>query len=271
MTERQHLPELEVTPDNLDKWRLAIGSLREKPGLEDITFQLINSVRERARLLSNREEDVFHLYLEESLLWQHIVMEERDKSEGNKGRMNEALQMMQTTTHKAETFRLLQGLDKLEADSLRFHGRVESYKGEHELALWKYQDSKKLFLRMPPDDPRRIRWIEVQGFEAEALIMIGEVDEGLALAKETWELYERLDFDMYTKKVWQSGVPIVTIRALLYSGNTNSLGVKEAKSWLDQAQELLIIPENVETWGDRNFTIRRREIRKLKSQLSALS
>ena len=269
-TDRQIVKEFVVAPEHLSGWRLAVGALREKPGLEDRTLYLANFFYEAADKLGEHE-NAFHFLLEQSLVWQHVFMEERDKFEGSdEERMLSALEKMEETAMKAEEYRVAHNLEDLRGDSLRFLGRVASSKGEDEKALAFYQESKKLLLAMPSEEPKRIRWIEVQGFEAEALIMTGRPKEGLTLARRTWVIYPMHEFDLYTHKVWQSGVGISTVRALVETGNIELLGRQGAEKWLDEAQALLVIPEDMETWGDRNFTTRRREIRKLKEELSKL-
>jgi len=258
----------EATPKSLENYRKALGKIRETSGLEDVALLWAKAIRKSAESLRSYE-DVFHTFLEEHLIWQHVFMEERDKpqKERDDERSQHALKMMAQATVKAEEYRWGNALEEFRGVSLRFQGKSASYKGEHDKALELYQESKKHLLILPEWHSERIRWIEVQGFEAEVLIMTGRSKEGLALARRTWVIYPMHEFDMYTHKVWQSGVAIAAVRALLATGEINVLGKEGAEKWLDEAQALLVIPEDMETWGDRNFAIRRREIRKLKDEL----
>lgn len=267
-TERRIVKEFVVVPEDLSEWRLAVGTLREKPGLENRALYMANLLQESASQLGEHEH-AFNFFLEQSLVWQHIFMEERDKPEEEVDveRKTLGLQKMEETAEAAESYRWVHKLDYLKGDSLRFLGKVAEYKGEHQGALELYQESKRILLGFPQDDKRRKRWIEVQGFEAASLIMIGKTEDGLNLAKVTWENYKDMDLDLYTKKVWQSGVAIGAIRALLATSNIELLGSEEADNWLSEAESLLVIPENMETWGDRNFAIRRREIKKIREDL----
>src|SRR3990170_3229456 len=267
-TERRIVKEFVVVPEELSEWRLAVGTLREKPGLENRALYVANLLQESALELGEHEH-AFHFILEQSLVWQHIAMEERDRVAGemDEERMSDALSMMEEDAQQAEKYRQTYGLDDLKGDSLRFLGKVAEYRGKHVEALELYQESKRLLLAFPPDSDRRTRWIEVQGFEAASLITNGAAEEGLGLARETWERYEKTGFDLYTHKVWQSGVAIGAVRALLATGNIQILGREEAERWLNEVEVLLVVPEDLETWGDRNFAIRRREIKRLRKDL----
>jgi hypothetical protein len=264
--------EFAVSGDSIPRWRVIVGMIREKSGYEKEGLYLADILRKSATELG-LHDDAFHLILEQSLIWQHIAMEERDKPEDQKNaeREKEAIQMMDSTANEAEKYHQTYGLEHLRGDSLRFLGKVAEYKGEHKDALNLYRESKRSFLGFPEGDRRRVRWIEVQGFEASSLIMNGEVENGIQLAKETWNSYNNIDLDPYTSKVWQSGVAIGVVRALLATNNVQSFGIDQARKWLSDAEGLLVLPEDLESWGDKNFTIRKKEIKKLKSELDKIS
>src|SRR3972149_8589809 len=98
-TERRIVKEFVVVPEELSEWRLAVGTLREKPGLENRALYVANLLQESALELGEHEH-AFHFILEQSLVWQHIAMEERDRGAGGRDEDREkgALHMMDEAT-----------------------------------------------------------------------------------------------------------------------------------------------------------------------------
>ena len=140
-------------------------------------------------------------------------------------------------------------------------------------AIGHFERSIRLFSEM--DDWRgRVNRLELSGFLAEALILSGRAEEGVGVARKTFLAYDKDDgaalkeSDYYTWAVWKSGCVIKTWHALLAKGTPINKDLKEGMTdMLQDAKVVLIIPEEKETWGDRNFEIRKREIVVIKQKI----
>src|SRR3990172_3639945 len=248
---------IEVTPENIEGWRTAIATLREKKGVEGPTIQIIRVVRFQA-MMQNLHEHVANLYWEESLVGQHLVMGERDKPEGEKDQdvASRGLSIMSDAALQAHMYIQSRELTSLLGASYRFLGRVATYKGDHNTAKGHYERS--LILYKKEENPIvRSRFIELQAFLSHALMMTGDVKRGLALAQQTFEEANQSaegvalrDHDYYTWAVWTSGVPIHLCHALsekkVKLSKVHRINLEEM---LGKADDILHVPPGVTTWG----------------------
>lgn len=271
--ETQEASELKVTSENLQDWRRAVATLREKKGQEEVALQLIRFIRREAQKLGEHDH-VVNLFWEESLVGQHIVMSERDKPEEQRDEIKKTvgMQTMWNSTSEAQKYIVQHNLSHLLSASYRFLGRVSTYKGDHEEAKKYYEQSRDLYLAVQ-DPVEKARYLELQAFLSHSLIMTGNLEEGLGLARSTNQSFFESgegkalkEVDYFTWAVWASGVPIHIAHALFETGNLSRYR-EELKTWLDKANAILEVPQGITTWGDEKFEIRRNEIEAIKRDL----
>ena len=74
--------------------------------------------------------------------------------------------------------------------------------------------------------------------------------------------------DYYTWAVWKSGCAIKIWHALLTKRPPlDTETTQELIQMLDKAEGILVIPEGEETWGDKNFEMRKQEIEAIRKAL----
>lgn len=281
-TELFHFPEVMVHPENLDAWRLEIANLREQEGKELQTLRRINRVYPVA--MANKEyEHAAYFRLEEALVWRHLFMKERDQEIPNEDEKSKAVDRMQKAVSKAYKIIRRHDLDHVRSEIHRFRGSVENSKGNYNNALMEYQlallwlDASRDVVENPA------RRYEYEGYIAEHKIRTGLDDavnivarsgivkgelawKGLLESEEGKSLREK---DYYTWAVWTSGVAIHTTQALIDTGLAR-LYKGSLERWIDQAEELLIVPEG-ETWTEAKYEIRKNEIEVIRRELSRLN
>ncbi|MFZ5932696.1 MAG: tetratricopeptide repeat protein [Patescibacteria group bacterium] len=230
----------------------AVASLREGKGKEKETLSLIE------RALRFGQGVVVNLLWERILVYQHLVMQ------GNK----KALPKMEAATLAAGKYVKQNKLKEWESRSLRFLGRLYDYKGKFSESVKAYKKAIPL-ARLDPDFVKKgyPRWLELEGFLSSALIKSGKVNEGVNLAKKTFEKFNQSSEgkflkkkDYYTWAIWKSGIAIRTIEA------THS---KRFLSWLAEVGKDLNPPKGVKIWGD--FSLRRDEIATLKRRVQNIN
>lgn len=265
--------EILVSKESFHDWRLALATLREKKGMEDVVVHLGDALLESASLLG-LHTDVVELYQENALSGQHMMMNELARAGGSTetDMYKRGLEIMAEAVYKAHGYIQEHNLNSMLPRSYRYLGRVEDYKGNYREAAEYYTQSIPLFEAV--ENPLvRVNRLEIQGFLAFSLIKSGKIKEGLDLAartssdfKESPDGIELRQADYYTWAVWASGIPIRTVEALI---DTRALKDKKwAEGWINQAEGLLVIPEGDETWGDKNFDYRKDEIRRVRGKLS---
>lgn len=277
MAERPTLPEREITPENLAELRLHIASLREKKGKEKEVLKDIRGVREGAKKIE-AHGDVVDLYWEEYLVGKHTAMEARDK-EGLwqlpmkvKG-IAEGYSLMSSSANEAADYIEDYGVEKKRPRSGRFLGEVAMFERRYGKAIEHFRESVELFEEME-DWRDRVNSLELRGFLAEAVIMSGEAERGVGIARQTFLEYDKGDGeklkedDYYTWAVWKSGCVIKAWHALLANNIPINQGLTEGMvDMLQDAEDILAIPEGDETWGDRDFEIRKNEIGAIRREL----
>lgn len=233
----------------------AIARLRERKGKEkDALAWIERGIRFGKGFVAN-------LYFERILVYQHMVIE------GDK----RVLPKMEAATLVAQKYVEANKLGEWRSRTYRFLGRLYDYKGQFAKAVVVYKKA----LLLAKFDPEYIekgvpRWLELEGFLANSLVMVGRTKEGMASARKTFAKYDlnkeamalkRRDY--YTWAVWKSGIPIRIINALLVKRIV--FDREKMRLWLEEAEKLVNPPKSIKVWGD--FRIRRDEITSLKRRL----
>lgn len=247
----------------------SIAHLREQKGKEKEVLALI----EKAIKAGNSY--IIQLFWEEFIVYQHVVMSERAKAEGeaDQGKVRQALLGMERSAKEAEYYIKKYKLNQWGHRLHRFLGRLYDYKGLFNKAVVEYKKAIPLARQDPEVKEKGYpRWLEAKAFLSYSLIMSGKTKEGVLLAKETFgQLNEDSDGkylkkkDYFTWAVWLSGIPIRTIGALIDKNITFNRG--EMLAWLSEAEKVLVIPKAQNTWGDKNFQFRKDEIVALRRKL----
>ena len=280
MTERP-LSEIEVTPETLPFLRQQIGFIREEKGREEETLRLIGRVRPEAIKLEAHEH-VVNLYWEEYLVGKHILMYARDTEGLSPSRiynMASGFLRMRSSANKAAEYIEKHGVNNLRARSHRFLGEVSMIesaalkrppvKAEEHFAQ-AVEEFKK-----HSDFEQRKNVLELSGFLAEAMVLNGKIDEGFALARETFQAYDVGDGAKLKAKnyfewaVWKSGCATKLSHALIYRGvDLDEEQERELRQMLDMASFILDnIPEGLDIKPE-DFRIRREDVVGVKTYFS---
>lgn len=274
MTERPQRTEREITSENLPEIRLDVASLREQKGKEDETLEVIRWAREGAKKIE-AHEDVVDLYWEEYLVGKHMAMEARDK-EGLwklplkiKGLANGYI-LMRTSAKEAGKYIEEYDVEAKRPRSGRFLGEVAMFERRYGKAIEHFKNSVELFEEME-NWQERVNALELKGFLAEATILSGDAEKGVAISRHTFLEYDSdegiklKENDYYTWAVWKSGCAIKAWHALLARNlPINDELVEDMIDMLVDVSDILVIPEDEDTWGDKNFEIRKQEITSIK-------
>lgn len=261
--------------DNLQKINLSISPkrilkmvtiAREKKGGGRETLKLIN------KAIDMTHDYVVNLYFERAHIYQLSYMTERDRLEkGDEGKMNKALKKMEKYTKETEKYVVQNNLDRWFHRLYRFFGKINEYKENYKKAVYYYKRSLRHWKKDPEVVEKGVpRNLELNGFLASALIMSGEADKGLKLARKTYDRYESTKEGRDLKKkdyttwaIWGTGCVIYAINGLI-KGKAE-MDKKEVLKWLNEAEKLLSPPKLTKVWAD--FQFRRDEIKALKRQL----
>lgn len=268
----------EVTYENLPVLRLEVAEIREKKGMDREVLEVARWVRKGAERIG-AYEDVVNLYWEECLVGKHLIMAARDRNglwslPLKAAGIADGYRLMRAGALSAEEYINAHGVETCKPRAGRFLGEVASLERNYPKAVDYYQRSVELFRGME-DWGQRVNSLELSGFLAEALILSGETQEGIEVAASTFTAYNEGDGailkekDYYTWAVWKSGCAVKVWHALLARGISLE-GEQRTRliSMLAEAESLLVIPEDKETWGDKNFEFRRGEIASIKRQVS---
>lgn len=271
MTERFQNTE-EVTLENLSERKLRQASLREQKGKHKEALEEARAIRERLH------EEIVDMHWEEYLIGKHMIMEARDK-EGLwnlplkvKG-IAEGFLLMRNSASRADKYIDEHDVEEKRPRSGRFLGEVEMLSKRYGKAVKHFGRSVKLFNSME-DWSQRVNALELSGFLAEALILSGKTEDGIRIAKKTFVAYDEGDgatlkgVDYYTWAVWKSGCAIKVWHAIF--AKTHLVGEERGEliRMLDDADKILVIPEDEKTWGDKNFEMRKDEIKAIRRQLA---
>lgn len=272
MTERSQNIE-KVTLENLFERRLQQASLREQKGKYKEALKEVRAIREKLH------EETVDMFWEEYLIGKHMIMEARDK----KGLWNlplktkgiaEGFLLMRNSASRADRYIDEHDVEEKKPRSGRFLGEMEMLSKRYGKAVKYFGKSVKLFNNME-DWSQRVNALELSGFLAEALVFSGKTQDGIETAKQTFAAYDEGDGailkgnDYYTWAVWKSGCATKVWHAILakksYLTEEEQGGLIQM---LNEADKILVIPEGDETWGDKNFEIRKGGIEAIRREIS---
>jgi hypothetical protein len=262
-----------VTLENLFERRLQQASLREQKGKHKEALKEARAIREKLH------EETVDMFWEEYLIGKHIIMEARDR-EGlwnlpiKVKEIAEGFLLMRNSASRADKYIDEHDVKEKRPRSGRFLGEVEMLSKRYGKAVKHFGRSVKLFNNME-DWSQRVNALELSGFLAEALVLSGKTKDGIETAKKTFVAYDEGDGamlkgnDYYTWAVWKSGCATKAWHAILAKKPHLTKEEQETLNrMLDEAEEILVIPEGDETWGDKNFEIRKDGIKAIRRQLT---
>lgn len=243
-----------------------IEKIREQKGKEQEALDLISKAINEAKT-KNDVEILAKLNWESSLVHQHLVMNEKSSDSPNEDIIQKETSEMEKAALEAHRIIEENNLDRLEATSHRFLGRVHTYKGDHIKAQEEYEKAIKLIEKK--DNKEQI--LELNGFLAATLLANGKTNEGIDLALRTFEDFETSNIgrklkekDYYVWAVWRSGI----ISRMVFAMKEIGVNIEKQK-WedlLNKCEDFLSNPEK-EIWG--NFQFRLDEIKKARKLLNS--
>jgi len=272
MIEKERQPRIIVTKETLPQLRKEIGEVREQKGREEETLRLITPVLEGA-IRIGEHEDAVNLYWERYLVGKHYLM--RARSEKGLGLFQKAffmargLSLMRTAAKESSSYIERHDVESCRARSHRFSGEVDMLSRRYKSAVRHFQTGVGLFEKMDRPEQRQ-NALELSGFLAEALVLSGNVEEGIILAKKTFRAYDEGDGallkerDYYTWAIWKSGCMTKLWGAILDKKipleDDTKIGLF---SMLGEAYGVLFPKQAV--WG--NFLLRRDEMNTLRERI----
>ncbi|MBU1132796.1 tetratricopeptide repeat protein [Patescibacteria group bacterium] len=243
-----------------------IEKLREQKGKEQEALDLISKAMNETKT-ENDMESLAKLNWEASLVHQHLVMNEKSTDLPNEEIIQKETAEMEKAALEAHKIIQENNLERLEATSHRFLGRVCTYKGDHIKAQEEYEKSIELIEKMENKE----QLLELNGFLATTLLVNGKINEGVNLALKTFEEFQTSDIgkqlkgkDYYVWAVWRSGI----ISRMVFAMKEAGVDIEKEK-WevlLDTCESFLNDPEK-EIWG--NFQFRLDEIKKAREILNS--
>jgi tetratricopeptide (TPR) repeat protein len=245
-----------------------IADVREQKGKEAETFELIEDARQVANENGDNEA-LAKLFWEESLNWQHLVMNER--ADGNNSDIiKQGTEKMALAAKNAYKLIKDNNLKNLLGVAHRFLGRVEDYNGRHSQALTEYQTALEHLQGTKS-------MLEVSGFVAYDIVMTGNVEEGIQKGVETFEMFENSDIgkklkseDYITWGIWISGI-FPRIVGGLEGKQISREQAATIKKYLEKGERYITEPEGKTTWGGENpFSYRKKEQSAAKEMLKKL-
>lgn len=243
-----------------------ISVSREKRNNESDTIILIN------KAINTTYDYIVNLYFERAHIYQLSYMTERDKlGKGDIKKLNSSLRKMEEYIRETEKYIRQNSLERWLHRLYRFLGKISEYKGNYKDTVGYYKKSLKHWRTDPEVVSKGLpRVFELEGFLASALIMSGETEKGIRLAKKVYKEYEDKPEGRKLKKkdyttwaIWRAGVPIFVARELVEK--KVQFEKNEILAWLDDAEKLLNPPKTIKTWAD--FQFRKDEIHALKKRL----
>lgn len=246
-----------------------ISVLREKKNNKTGTLKLIN------KAIDTTHDYIVNLYFERVHIFQLVYMTERDGlKKGDKKKLGQALRGMEKYLGETEKYIKQNGLKRWLHRLFRFWGKVSEYKENYKDAVSYYRRSLKYWKTDPEVVNKGLpRGLELKGFLASALIMSGETQKAMKLAKKVYKKYEETPEGKILKKkdyttwaIWRVGVPIFVARGLVNKKVEFKRG--EILSWLNDAEKLLNPPKTIKTWAD--FQFRKDEINTLRREIEKI-
>lgn len=272
-------PEIPLRPENLPKARLYVAHLRETKATQEEALREARKWR-KASIEWEKHEDVVDWYWEEYLIGKHFVMRARDERSLNRIQKSyfalRGLAMMRSMALEAHAYINRNSVETKRTRSHRFVGEVSMLSKDYRKAIEHFRPAIESFNQM--DDPiERTNALELSGFLAEALILSGQTQEGLRLARKTFVAYDsgdgalRKEQDYYTWAVWKSGCVTKVWNAILnkrvpLEDSTRS----ELIEMLNKADKITFFANGETTWGDLSFEMRKDEIASIRGRIGQI-
>ena len=246
-----------------------IATAREKKDGGKETLAIIN------KAIDMTHDYIVNLYFERAHIYQLVYMTERDKLEGSDKRKQAlALKNMEKYIRVIEMYIEQNNLKRWFHRLNKYFGKIYEYQGNYDKALEYYKKSLK-YWKLDPEvvSDGYPRNYELKGCLASALIMSGDSEKGLKLAKDTYIAYEKTKEGRKLKKndyttwaIWRTGCVIYAANGLI-KGKVK-MDKERVLSWLNEAEKILNPPKSVKVWAD--FQFRKDEITALRKNLSGI-
>jgi tetratricopeptide (TPR) repeat protein len=255
-----------------EKVMKAIAFLRESKGGEEQAIEIVN------KALDTAHDYVVTLHLEKALIFQHEVMEERNKpiSKQDKKKTAKYIKKMVESTEEAEVYVKRYGLKRWQSRIYRFLGRAADYDKDYPKAIKYYKKA----IKFAKDDSEYIlekipRWLEYEAFLAYSILMSGEIEKGLKMSKEVYKKFIDTKEGKFLKKkdfptwaIWITGIPIRV--GFWFIENGEGISKEDLLKWLKSTEGYLKIPTGSERWiGKVDFQFRKNEIVAIKKKLES--
>lgn len=244
-----------------------LAGLREEKGRDEEALRMADEILKEEGIGAKLEAQV---WLEKSLVWRHVFMNERNKGEGGDGeKIEEAKKKMGEMIKTAEKVMEDGGVDRGDPDL-----RIDMFLGEIAMEEGDYQRAKEAYEKAIEVVSNPTNRLEFKARLCEPLIMLGETEEGIRLAQTTDEEFdtgageELKEKDYITWAIWKAGVWIRVARSLEKKegmGEYKELvtsRLSEAEEYLDEGKILK------NKWAKKPFEIRLDEIGAIKKKLN---
>lgn len=245
----------------------SLSGLRGEKGRDEEALKMANEILKEGGMEPKLEAQV---WLEKSLIWQHIFTNEKNKREGgDKEKIEEAKKEMEKAIQTAEKIMEEGKVDRGDADL-----RIDMFLGEVAMEKGDYQKAREAYEKAIEVVSNPINRLEFKARLCEPLIMLGETEEGIRLAQATDEEFdtgvgeELKEKDYTTWAIWKSGIWIRVARSLEKKGKIGeykelvSSRISEAEEYLDESKILR------NKWAKNPFNIRLDEIELVKKYLN---
>jgi|GEM_PF-1235692 len=246
-----------------------LSGLREEKGRDEEALLMADEVLKEIKEEGAGAKPEAQLWLEKSLIWQHVYMNERNKGEGGDGgKMEEAKKEMEESIKTAERVMEDGGVDR--GDPVL---RIDMYLGQAAVERKDYQKAKEAYEKAIEVVKSPTNRLEFKMRLCEPVIMLGEIKEGVRLAQTTDEEFdmgvgeELKEKDYITWVIWKSGIWIRVARSLDKKGEVGEykdlvIGkLSEMEESLDESKIL------TNKWAENPFKIRLDEIETLKKKI----
>ena len=246
---------------------MELSGLREEKGRDEEALRMADEILKEEGIGAKLEAQV---WMEKSLIWQHIFMNERNKGEGgDKEKIENAKKEMEKAINAAEKVMEEGKVDRGDVD-LKIDmslGKVAIERGDYQKAKEAYEKAIEVV-----DNPTNR--LEFKAHLCEPIIMLGNIEEGIRLAQSTDEEFdtgageELKEKDYITWAIWKAGIWIRVARSLEKKEGMGeykdlvSSKMSEAEEYLDESKILK------NKWTKNPFEIRLDEISVVKKKLN---
>ncbi len=244
-----------------------LAGLREEKGRDEEALKMADEILKEEGLEVKLEAQV---WLEKSLIWQHIFMNERNKGEGgDKEKIEMAKREMGKAIETTEKVMEEGKVDRGDADL-----RIDMFLGEVAMEKGDYQKAREAYEKAIEVVKNPTNRLEFKARLCEPVIMLGNIEEGIRLAQTTDEEFdtgvgeELKEKDYITWAIWKAGIWIRVARSLKSKEEMGeykdlvSSKISEAEEYLDESK----IMSN--KWAENPFKIRLDEISVIKKSLN---